>query len=110
MAIHRAESQKNLIDSSTLTNLAYVIYTSGSTGKPGTSIAAVFRIFLLSMQRLFSLGLHDKFLAITTFHFIRYSLIRAIFCHSLAVIAKGYNREVATDGAQLIKLLPCKLP
>jgi amino acid adenylation domain-containing protein len=101
------QSQENLVYSTQLENLVYVIYTSGSTGKPkGVQVLQRGLVnFLLSMQRTFGFSSHDKFLAITTISFdiAGLELFLPLICGAQVMLV---SREVATDAAQLIQLLP----
>jgi amino acid adenylation domain-containing protein len=101
------ESSENPVNTTQLENLAYVIYTSGSTGKPkGVQVLQRgFVNFLHSMQHTFHFETHDKFLAITTISFDIAGL-ELFFPLIIGAQVVLVNREVATDGMQLIKLLP----
>ena len=101
------ESSENPVNTTQLENLAYVIYTSGSTGKPkGVQVLQRgFVNFLHSMQHTFCFDVHDKFLAITTISFDIAGL-ELFFPLIIGAQVVLVNREVATDGMQLIKLLP----
>ena len=96
----------NLACASTAEDLAYVIYTSGSTGRPkGVMIPhrAVVN-FMESMRREPGLEENDIMLAVTTLSFdiAQLELWLPLCVGATVVIA---CREVAADGARLIKLL-----
>lgn len=88
------------------TNLAYVIYTSGSTGKPkGVMIAHQGLVnFINAMEREPGLGAGERFLAVTSLSFdiAALELFLPLVVGAQLVIA---NRETASDGTKLIKLL-----
>ena len=99
-------SPENLVSNVKPDNLAYVIYTSGSTGTPkGVQIPhrAVVN-FLTTMRQVPGLTQEDILLSVTTLSF---DIAALEFYLPLIVGARLVlvNREVVTDGTQLLKQL-----
>jgi amino acid adenylation domain-containing protein len=99
-------SPENLVSNANPENLAYVIYTSGSTGKPkGVQIShsAVVN-FLSTMRQIPGLAKEDVLLSVTTLSFD----IAALELYLPLIVGARLilvNREVSTDGTQLLKQL-----
>ena len=99
-------SPDNVVSNANPDNLAYVIYTSGSTGKPkGVQIphSAVVN-FLSTMRQVPGLTKEDVLLSVTTLSFD----IAALELYLPLIVGARLilvNREVVTDGAQLLKQL-----
>jgi amino acid adenylation domain-containing protein len=99
-------SPENLVSNTKPENLAYVIYTSGSTGKPkGVQIphGAVVN-FLSTMRQIPGLAKEDVLLSVTTLSFdiAALELYLPLIVGARLVLV---NREVITDGIQLLKQL-----
>jgi len=99
-------SSENIVDNVKPENLAYVIYTSGSTGKPkGVQIphSAVVN-FLSTMRQIPGLAKEDVLLSVTTLSFdiAALELYLPLIVGSRLVLV---NREVISDGTQLLKQL-----
>jgi len=99
-------SSENIVDNVKPENLAYVIYTSGSTGKPkGVQIphSAVVN-FLSTMRQIPGLVKEDVLLSVTTLSFdiAALELYLPLIVGSRLVLV---NREVISDGTQLLKQL-----
>jgi amino acid adenylation domain-containing protein len=99
-------SPENLVCNARSENLAYVIYTSGSTGKPkGVQIphSAVVN-FLSTMRQIPGLAKEDILLSVTTLSFdiAALELYLPLIVGARLVLV---NREVVTDGIQLLKQL-----
>jgi amino acid adenylation domain-containing protein len=100
------ESIENLTSRATPDDLAYILYTSGSTGKPkGVEIPQrALTNFLMSMQQQPGLSATDVLLAVTTLSFdiAGLELYLPLITGARVVVV---SREVAADGAQLLKAL-----
>jgi amino acid adenylation domain-containing protein len=99
-------SPENVVSNANPENLAYVIYTSGSTGKPkGVQIPhrAVVN-FLSTMRQIPGLAKEDILLSVTTLSFdiAALELYLPLIVGARLVLV---NREVITDGTQLLKQL-----
>ncbi|MBW4447044.1 MAG: amino acid adenylation domain-containing protein [Spirirestis rafaelensis WJT71-NPBG6] len=99
-------SPENLVSNVKPDNLAYVIYTSGSTGTPkGVQILhrAVVN-FLTTMRQVPGLTQEDILLSVTTLSFdiAALELYLPLIVGARLVLV---NREVVTDGTQLLKQL-----
>ncbi|MFB2772369.1 amino acid adenylation domain-containing protein [Pelatocladus sp. BLCC-F211] len=99
-------SRENIVSNANPENLAYVIYTSGSTGKPkGVQIphSAVVN-FLSTMRQTPGLTKEDIFLSVTTLSFdiAALELYLPLIVGARLVLV---NREMTTDGTQLLKQL-----
>jgi amino acid adenylation domain-containing protein len=101
-----ASGKEDFSTSLTTANLAYVIYTSGSTGRPkGVQIEhRALTNFLQSVQREPGLSCEDVLLSVTTLSFdiAALELYLPLITGARLVIA---NRETASDGVQLQRLL-----
>jgi amino acid adenylation domain-containing protein len=105
-SIIATSSDENPDSQVTPDNLAYTIYTSGSTGKPkGVQLPHRGVVnFLTSMSQAPGLTESDVLLAVTTISFdiAVLELYLPLIMGARAVVA---SKEVASDGAQLLKLI-----